>query len=172
MTLLLVALLSLAQLVQSAAIELEDGRLALWETLCVFFYSAVILNLTCAFLSLVIIKMCDDLLLAYYQKSYRRATWTTHDAEETPALPREVENWSRQGILRQAGMYRPYRLVNAARTCILLVAFASTFVSFTLWVVITAPNDPILWVTMVIFGIAALVAVGSYLVAAMGEGWT
>jgi len=157
------ALVSLAQIVESTAQQV-DTRPASWQALRVFLYSATILNLTGAFLSLVIIKMCSDLPLAYYQRSCRGVT------PPTP-LPKGVEPWSRRAILIEAGMYRRYTFVDGASTLMLLAAIVFTFASFTFWVLLNSQNGITSGVTVTFFGIAALVAFCAFLVAAKGEQW-
>src|SRR5277367_2067711 len=63
------ALASLAQIV-AGSVDQDEGP-ASWKALRVFLYPAIMLNLSGAFISLMMVKVCTDFPLAAYQKAFQ-----------------------------------------------------------------------------------------------------
>ncbi|KIM21412.1 hypothetical protein M408DRAFT_333486 [Serendipita vermifera MAFF 305830] len=159
------ALVSLAQIVEGVDSEDPKTTTASWQAMRVFLYGSVMLNLAGAFLSLLTIKMCTDLPLAYHQwKSKQR---------KGPVVnrPHGLEEWHRFGLLLEAGMSRRYASLDRMSTLVLILACICTFASLTFWVCLNTLNVITSGITMIIFGSGGLVVITAFVMTSVGEGW-
>jgi hypothetical protein len=123
------------------------------------------LNLAGAFLSLLTIKMCTDLPLAYHQ-------WQNGQGKNADIkVPDGVKEWHRSGILLGAGMSRYYAWIDLTSTLVLIAACVCTFSSLTFWVLLNTVNPKTSGITMIIFGSVAVVVLGAFAITSLGEGW-
>jgi hypothetical protein len=163
MALFAAALVSLAQIVEG--VDKTDTTTTSWQALRVFLYGAIMLNLAGAFLSLLTIKMCTDLPLAYHQRQ------TGRQKNADIKLPNDVVDWHRSGILLGAGMSRYYAWIDLSSTLVLISACVCTFSSLTFWVLLNTLDPKTSGITMIIFGSVAIVVLGSFAITSLGEGW-
>ncbi|KIM23121.1 hypothetical protein M408DRAFT_28135 [Serendipita vermifera MAFF 305830] len=157
------ALVSLAQIVEGVGSEDPKTTTASWQAMRVFLYGSVMLNLGGAFLSLLTIKMCTDLPLAYHQ--------STDKEGKNIKLPHGVEPQYRFGLLLKAGMSRHYATVDHMSTMALILACMCTFASLTFWVCLNTPSAITSGLTMIIFGLVGLGAISAFVMTSLGEGW-
>ncbi|KIM27174.1 hypothetical protein M408DRAFT_170476 [Serendipita vermifera MAFF 305830] len=159
------ALVSLAQIVEGVDSEDSKTTTASWQAMRIFLYGSVMLNLAGAFLSLLTIKMCTDLPLAYHQwKSGKR---------DGPRVnrPDRVKDWHRFGLLLEAGMSRHYATVDHMSTLALILACVCTFASLTFWVCLNTLNVITSGITMIIFGLVGIAVIVAFVMTIVGEGW-
>jgi hypothetical protein len=156
-----------------------------WVALRFFTFSAIILNLGGAFLSLITIKMCSDLPVAAQQRVIKDRTAPTRDTPyfliaEDLDIPLRVATGV--GILSPTilddhflllkcfGMSKWYRFVDRATSGVLVVACACTFAALTFWMFLNEPQTTA-GVTMITFGLAAIVTICALLIAVSRQGW-
>jgi hypothetical protein len=166
------ALVSLAQLVGSPNSG-PNANSASWSAMMVFLYSAIMLSLGGAFLSLLAIKMCSDLPLAAQQKLLREGSAASNSPLSKIARGETLGSEILEdhfGLLESFGMSNGYRHVD--RLCFLVPVAASvcTFAALTFWVflsetIITAG------ITMVTFGSVAIIVGYVFNLAGHGQGW-
>lgn len=185
------ALVSLAQMIASVStstvIDTSGGS---WVALRFFTFSAIILNLVGAFLSLVIIKMCSDLPVAAQQKVTRqtgtknRATqerdiqyWITPEHWNIPygvatglgiLPPHILENHFL--LLRCFGMSKWYEFVDRSSSVVLVLACVCTVAALTFWMFLNEPQMTA-GVTMITFGSAAIISICALSISVVGQGW-
>lgn len=133
----------------------EDDSPASWKALRVFLYSAIMLNFSGAFLSLMIVKMCSDLPLALYQR----------EKPLPPYIPGSVS-----GLLAHYHMSHWYWRANRSFVAVSILACLCTFASLSFWIFLSETFTVAL-ITMVIFSLLALNLVVVYGVAVNGQGW-
>ena len=166
------ALVSLAQIV-SAADQNMDTTSVSWGALRVFLYSAIMLNLGGAFMSLITIKMCSDLPLAAQQTLLREGhAGSSHPlskiARGETIDTNDLKNHFR--LLRAMGMSPWYQRVDGLSTWMLIIACVCTFAALTFWVFLSG-TIATAGVTMVIFGPVAIIIVIAFVYASQGQGW-
>jgi hypothetical protein len=149
------ALASIAQTVATTVDEADSP--ASWKAMRVFLYSAIMLNFSGAFLSLMIVKMCSDLPLALYL--YQK---------EQP-IPRYIPG-SISGLLGHYQMSRWYWMVNRSFVAVSILGCLCTFASLSFWIFVSETFTVAL-ITMVIFSILALNLIAVYGVTVTGQGW-
>jgi heme A synthase len=166
------ALVSLAQLVGTSNSS-SDGNSVSWSALLVFLYSAIMLNLGGAFLSLLAIKMCSDLPLAAQQKLLREGSAASKSPLSRIArgetLGTEILE-DHFGLLESFGMSRGYRHVDYLCFSSLMAASVCTFVALTFWVFLSETNVTA-GITMITFGPVAIIVVRVFVLAGYGQGW-
>ncbi|KIM22672.1 hypothetical protein M408DRAFT_332808, partial [Serendipita vermifera MAFF 305830] len=114
-------LVSFAQIVEGVDSEDPKTTPASWQAMRVFLYGSVMLNLAGAFLSLLTIKMCTDLPLAYHQWSVRDKWKNKQRKAPVVKRPHGVEEWHRFGLLLEAGMSRHYASLDRMSTLVLIL---------------------------------------------------
>jgi len=178
------ALVSLAQMIATVSSTVDtDG--SSWVALRFFTFSAIILNLSGAFLSLITIKMCSDLPVAAQQRVIKDRTAPPRDTPyfitvEDLDIPFRVATGV--GILSPTilddhflllkcfGMSKWYRFVDRASSMVLVVACACTFAALTFWMFLNEPQMTA-GVTMITFGLAAIITICALLLALSRQGW-
>jgi ethanolamine transporter EutH len=159
------ALVSLAQIVEGVDTTSTDTTTASWQALRIFLYGSIMLNLAGAFLSLLTIKMCSDLPLAYHQRQL--GPGTNADIK----LPAGVKDWHRSGVLLGAGMSRYYSWIDITSTLMLVAACVCTFSALAFWVLLNTLDPKTSGITMIIFGSVAIVVLGAFAITSLGERW-
>jgi hypothetical protein len=145
------ALTSIAQTV-SATVDVDDSP-ASWKAMRVFLYSAIMLNFSGAFLSLMIVKMCSDLPLAMFQN------------DAPPCFKRSVSDQ-----LGHFGMSRQYWIVNSSFVVVSILASLCTFATLSFWVFLSQTFTVAL-ITIMIFSLLALTIILTFGIAMQGQGW-
>jgi len=135
-----------------------------WGAWLVFLYAAIIFSLAGSFLSLVIIKMCSDLPLAIRQRILHSRVPASGDLPETEVLEDHF------GLLEAYGMSTNYKLVDRLAGFVLLAACVCTFTALTFWVFLSETKVTA-GVTMVLFGVTAIIVLHAYVVGTNGQGW-
>lgn len=134
---------ALASLAQSVAANVDtDDSPAAWKALRVFLYSAIMLNISGAFISLMLVKICSDFPLVAYESADQKRP--EKPAKETVS-----------GLLRRFGMSQWYWPVSQSFVIISMLACLCTFASFSFWVLLSETFTVAL-ITMVIFSILAV----------------
>ncbi|KIM26732.1 hypothetical protein M408DRAFT_25201 [Serendipita vermifera MAFF 305830] len=127
-----------------------------WKVLRVFLYSAIMFNLSGAFISLMIVKMCTDLSLAAWNKKCR------------PAPSPENETVSR--LLRRYNMSNSYWIVERLFVFVSIFACVFTFTALSLWVFLSEPLK-VAGATMAIFSALGIAVLLSFWITIRGENW-
>jgi hypothetical protein len=149
------ALASIAQTVAGTVDEPDSP--ASWKALRVFLYSAIMLNFSGAFLSLMIVKMCSDLPLAL--------ALSQKEKPQPKHPPGSVLD-----LLVRYHMSRWYLMVNRSFVIVSILACLCTFASLSFWIFLSETFTVAL-ITMVIFSILAVNLIAVYVVAVNGQGW-
>jgi hypothetical protein len=148
----------LASLAQTVAGNVDvDESPASWKALRVFLYSAIMLNLSGAFVSLMMVKLCSDFPLAAYQNADQ-------------GKPLETGKTISE-LLRACHVSRWYWYVNQSFVVTSFLACLCTFTSFSFWVLLSE-TFAVGVVTMVIFSILAINAILVFAATKNAQVWT
>jgi len=158
------ALASFAQIASSVDPAIMDKSSISWGAWLVFLYAAIIFSLAGSFLSLVIIKMCSDLPLAIRQKILLSRVPATDDLPEAEVLADHFR------LLEAYGMSTNYKLIDKLAGVVFLAACVCTFTALTFWIFLSETKATS-GVTMVLFGITAVIVLGAYIVGTSEQGW-
>ncbi|KIM29259.1 hypothetical protein M408DRAFT_121521 [Serendipita vermifera MAFF 305830] len=176
--------MSLAQMIASIATAVDTNS-GSWVALRFFTFSAIILNLSGAFLSLVTIKMCSDVPVAAQQMVVkdRRASLRTTRYLVTPEdlnIPMGVA--SGKGflsptilgnhflLLRCFGMSKWYKAVDRASSGVLVLACICTFAALTFWMFLNEPQATAGF-TMIVGGSSATIVICAVMIAVFNQKW-
>jgi hypothetical protein len=196
------ALASFAQMVNGVDPTKTDTTTLSWGALLVFLYSAIMLSLAGSFLSLIVIKMCSDLPLAAQQKILEegsplsnRSTFLSGSGPRSAfpfafvssvsshkhkplstiaARGGKIDAYilaNRSRLLEHFGMSRGFKVVDRMGSFVLLAACICTCAALTFWIFL---SEPIVTagVTMVCFGVTAIIVILAYGFATDGQGWS
>jgi hypothetical protein len=180
---------ALVSLVQTVASVSTDTTSPSWQALRGFIYSAIILNLSGAFLALMTIKMCSDLPVVAQQKlidglttsnvpmsSIVEPDWITPEHDNIPFAAtiagKGVLSVKILGdhflLLRCFGMSRWYKAVVRISSWVLVAACVCSFAALTLWMFLSE-SVTTAGLTMIPFGITAIIVICVFLVGGVIE---
>jgi hypothetical protein len=169
------ALASFAQIVNGVDPTKTDTSTFSWGALLVFLYSAIMLSLAGSFLSLIVIKMCSDLPLASQQKVLEERSPLSHKPlSSVAARSGQIDAFilaNRSRLLEHFGMSKGFKVVDRMGSFVLLAACVCTCAALTFWIFL---SEPIVTagVTMVCFGVTAIIVILAYRFATNGQGWS
>jgi hypothetical protein len=158
------ALTSFAQIASSVDPSTADKGSTSWGVWLVFLYAAILFSLAGSFLSLMVIKMCSDLPLAIRQRILFSPVPASGDLPEAEVLADHFR------LLEAYGMSTKYKLVDRLAGFVLLAACVCTFTSLTFWIFLSETKATA-GVTMVLFGLTAIIFLCAYMIGIAGRGW-